>query len=108
MRGDFVHAGVPSPIPRGHMEFFPLFSAGWTRRNPYWTRPSAGDETFPWQQPSIPFAYPDVGTPDEQGLMAVSYPVSVTEALMLPVKGETHPIPKKQRLLMKKTCLRNY
>ncbi len=28
MRGDFVHAGVPSTIPRGHMEFFPLHGAG--------------------------------------------------------------------------------
>ncbi len=48
MRGDFVHA----PTSRGHMEFSPLLSAGWTRRNPYWTIPSAGDKTFPWQQPS--------------------------------------------------------
>ena len=28
MRGDFVHAGVPSALPRGHMEFFPLSAAG--------------------------------------------------------------------------------
>ena len=26
MRGDQVHAGVPSPTPRGHMEFFPLLA----------------------------------------------------------------------------------
>ncbi len=35
IRGDCVYAGVPSPVPRGHYEFFPLLSAGWTRRNPY-------------------------------------------------------------------------
>jgi len=102
IRGECVHAGVPSPVPRGHYEFFPLLSAGWTRRNPYWTRPSTADTTFPWQQPTFPFAYPDVGTPSEQGTMAVSYPVSVTEALMLPLKGETRPIPKQQRHAMKK------
>jgi hypothetical protein len=31
LRGDFVHAGVPSAVPRGHMKFFPLPEAGWTR-----------------------------------------------------------------------------
>ncbi len=31
MRGDFVHAGVPSPIPRGHMKFFPMNDAGWNQ-----------------------------------------------------------------------------
>ncbi len=24
LRGDFVHAGIPSPVPRGHMKFFSL------------------------------------------------------------------------------------
>ena len=28
MRGDFVHAGVPSQTPRGHMKFFPSAEAG--------------------------------------------------------------------------------
>jgi hypothetical protein len=31
LRGDFVHAGVPSPVPRGHFAFCPSVSAGWTR-----------------------------------------------------------------------------
>ena len=102
LRGDCVHAGVPSPTPRGHMEFFPLMTAGWARRNPYWTRPGYADVTFPWQHTTIPFAYPDVGTPNDQGVMAVSYPVSVTEALMHACKGETHTVPKKQRGIMKR------
>jgi hypothetical protein len=102
IRGDCVHAGVPSAVPRGHYEFFPLLSAGWTRRNPFWTRSSTADTTFAWQNPSNPFAYPDVGTPSDHGTMSVVYPVSVTDALMLPLKGEIHPIPKKQRHAMKK------
>ncbi len=102
IRGDCVHEAVSSPVPRGHYEFPPLLSAGWTRRNPFWTRSSTADTTFEWQNPSNPFAYPDVGTPSDQGTMAVSYPVSVTDALMLPLKGKTHPVPKKQRLAMKK------
>jgi hypothetical protein len=28
LRGDCVHAGVPSPVPRCHYEFFPRLSAG--------------------------------------------------------------------------------
>ncbi len=31
LRGDFVHAGVPSPIPRGHFAFYPSVAAGWSR-----------------------------------------------------------------------------
>ena len=102
LRGDCVHAGVPSPVPRCHYEFFPLLSAGWSRRNPFWTRPATTDTTFAWQTPSHPFAYPDVGTPSDLGTMSVSYPVSVTDALMLPLKGEIHPVPKKQRGATKK------
>jgi hypothetical protein len=101
MRGDFVHAGVPSTIPRGHMEFFPLHAAGWQRRNPFWLRPAA-DTTFAWQNPTFPFAYPDVGTPNEQGSMVVNYPVATTEALQLPLKNEASTISKKVRLAMKK------
>jgi hypothetical protein len=33
IRGDQTHAGVPSQIPRGHMEFFPLPDAGYERQN---------------------------------------------------------------------------
>jgi hypothetical protein len=35
LRGDQTHAGIPSPVPRGHMEFFPLPQAGYERQNPY-------------------------------------------------------------------------
>jgi hypothetical protein len=31
MRGDFLHAGVPSSTPRGHMKFFPSAQAGWNQ-----------------------------------------------------------------------------
>ncbi len=85
------------------MNFFHFSQlAGWDRRNPFWTRPSTTDTTFAWQSTSNPFAFPDVGTPSDLGNMSVSYPVSVTEALMLPLKGEIHPVPKKQRGAMKK------
>lgn len=101
MRGDFVHAGVPSTIPRGHMEFYPLHAGGWERRFPFWLR-GATDSTFPWQTPSFPFAYPDVGTPNELGHMALCYPVATTEALQLPLRNETPCVPKKTRIAMKK------
>jgi hypothetical protein len=29
MRGDFVHAGVPSPVPRGHMKHERFFLTTW-------------------------------------------------------------------------------
>jgi hypothetical protein len=101
MRGDFVHAGVPSPIPRGHMAFYPLHGAGWERRNPFWLRTGV-DTTFAWQTPTFPFAYPDVGTPNDQGVMAVRYPVAMTDALQIPLKDDTVRVPKKSRLAMKK------
>ena len=101
MRGDFVHAGVPSNIPRGHMEFYPLHAGGWERRYPFWLR-GAPDTTFAWQTPSFPFAYPDVGTPNELGHMALCYPVATTEALQLPLRNETPCVPKKTRIAMKK------
>ena len=87
MRGDFVHAGVPSTATRGHMEFFPLPAAGWhtSRRHPFWMRGDGKESTFPWQHASVPFAYPDVGTPNDSGMMAMTYPVNVTDALQLPL-----------------------
>jgi hypothetical protein len=42
------------------------------------------------------------GTPNEQGSMAINYPVSTTEALQLPLKNEASTVPKKVRLAMKK------
>jgi hypothetical protein len=52
--------------------------------------------------PSFPFAYLDVGTPNEQGHMALCYAVATTEALQLPLLNETPCVPKKTRLAMKK------
>jgi hypothetical protein len=78
MRGDVVHAGVPSPVPRGHMEFFPLHGAGWTQRPAYWTRKGHQQVTYPWQHPTYPFGYPDVGSANENGAQIVTYPVDVT------------------------------
>ena len=102
MRGDFVHAGVPSPLPRGHMAFYPLPPAGWVRRSAFWTKPDWKDTSFPWQQPTFPFGYPDVGTPDEKGNQIVSYPVQVTQALQLALPSDTVVISKHLRMVMKK------
>jgi hypothetical protein len=71
------------------------------RRNPFWLRPAA-DTTFAGQNPTFPFAYPHVWKPNEQGSMVVNCPVSMTEALQLPLKNEASTIPKKVRLAMKK------
>jgi hypothetical protein len=46
MRSDFVHAGVPSSIPRGHMKFFPSAQAGWNQETSYWHRKGADNVTF--------------------------------------------------------------
>ena len=102
MRGDFVHAGVPSTATRGHMEFFPLPAAGWQRRHAFWMRGDGKEPTFPWQHASVPLAYPDVGTPNELGMMSMTYPVNVTEALQLPLPTDKVVVPKKVRLAMKK------
>ena len=88
MRGDFLHAGIPSTIPRGHMEFFPLHGAGWTRRPAYWARKNYQQVSFLWQHPTFPFGYPDVGSANENGLQLVTYPVDVTRYLQHPLKGE--------------------
>jgi hypothetical protein len=74
------------------MEFYPLHAAGWERRNHFWIRPGA-DTTFAWQTPTFPFAYPDVVTPNEQGVMAVSYPVASTDALQIPLKHDKVSVP---------------
>ena len=102
MRGDMVHAGVPSTSTRGHMEFFPLPAAGWHRRHPFWMRGDGKESTFPWQHASVPFAYPDVGTPNDLGMMSMTYPVNVTDALQLPLPTDKFVVPKKIRLAMKK------
>jgi hypothetical protein len=102
MRGDFVHAGVPSPIPRGHMEFFPLHGAGWTRRPAYWARKNYQQVAFPWQHPTFPFGYPDVGSANENGLQLMTYPVDVTRNLQHPLKNEEMTDAQKQKKKMKK------
>ncbi len=107
MRGDFVHAGVLSPIPRGHMAFYPLPPAGWVRRGAFWTKPDWKDTSFPWQQPTFPFGYPDVGTPDEKGVQVISYPVIVTQALQHSLPSDTVVIPKSVRTSMKNGMLGN-
>ena len=114
LRGDFVHAGVPSKVPRGHFKFFPHPAAGWSRLKPYvvlicdeiasylyrnvmqyvtasmcrsntyWNRVVVPDATFLWQHPSIPFGFPDIGTPTTTGEHLITYPPIVTSLLRLP------------------------
>ena len=84
MRGDFVHAGVPSPIPRGHMNFFPNAEAGWNQENAYWQRKGWEEVSFLWQGSHPPFGYPHIGTPDLSGFQVVHYPVAYTKTLRYP------------------------
>ena len=81
MRGDMVHAGVPSRVPRGHMEFFPTPHAGWVKRSAYWMRKDYKQTAFPWQHPTYPFGYPNVGLPNDQGKQLMSYPPDITHYL---------------------------
>ena len=86
LRGDQVHAGPASPIPRGHMEFLPLPGAGYQRRNPFWCRAGYAQVTFPYQDPyRFPFGYPEIGTPNAKGEQILTYPVEVTRLLQLPL-----------------------
>jgi hypothetical protein len=84
MRGDFVHAGVPSSVPRGHMKFFPTAEAGWNQENSYWHRKGWESVSFLWQGSHPPFGYPHVGTPDLSGKQVVTYPVAYTKLLRFP------------------------
>jgi hypothetical protein len=84
MRGDFVHAGVPSTVPRGHMKFFPSAEAGWNQENAYWHRKGWEAVTFLWQGGHPPFGYPHIGTPDLSGKQVVHYPVGYTKMLRFP------------------------
>jgi hypothetical protein len=84
MRGDFVHAGVPSPTPRGHMKFFPSPEAGWNQETSFWHRKGAENVTFLWQGSHPPFGFPCIGTPDIQGKQIVTYPVTYTKLLRYP------------------------
>jgi len=88
MRGDFVHAGVPSNVPRGHMKFFPSAEAGWKRSSSYWNRKGWENVTFMWQGAHPPFGFPCVGSPDLSGLHVVTYPVAYTKLLRYPYTAQ--------------------
>jgi hypothetical protein len=88
MRGDFVHAGVPSPIPRGHKKFFPSAEAGWNQETAFWHRKGAENVTFLWQGSHPPFGFPCIGTPDINGKQIVTYPVKYTKMLRYPFTQE--------------------
>jgi hypothetical protein len=71
------------------------------------------ETTHLWQYPSIPFAFPNIGTPNHEGEHLITYPTKTTEALRLPwsqkqcelLKIQYKPkkeSEKKQRALMKK------
>jgi hypothetical protein len=84
MRGDFVRAGVPSPVPRGHMKFYPSQQAGWNQETSFSHRKGADSVTFLWQGPFPPFGYPCIGTPDLSCKQVVTYPVAYTNMLHYP------------------------
>ena len=88
MRGDFVHAGVPSTVPRGHMKFFPSETAGWKRQSAYWNRKGWEDATFLWQGTYPPFGYPCTSSPDLAGTHVITYPVGYTKLLRYPYTVE--------------------
>jgi hypothetical protein len=86
-RGDVPHAGAFSQLSRGHLEFFPTKSAGWTQTPyPYW---GSNETMAKWQDKKIvflipdmrtfPFAFPHVTEEDENGNQIVTYPVSNTQ-----------------------------
>ena len=73
MRGDFIHAGGASWLPRCHMKFYPTVHAGLVKGHThhYWLHPdfqcNLDEETYPesqveqsflWQHYTFPFAYP--------------------------------------------------
>ncbi len=84
MRGDFVHAGVPSTVPRGHMKFYPQPEAGWKLPCTFWNRKNSDRISFLWQESYPPCAYPFLHSPDLAGQFVVSYPVRNTMLLRFP------------------------
>ena len=54
------------------------------RSNTYWNRVVVPDSTFLWQHHSIPFGFPNIGTPNETGRHLITYPPTVTSLLRLP------------------------
>jgi hypothetical protein len=84
MRGDFLHAGVPSAVPRGHLKFYPQPEAGWKLPCTFWNRKNSDRISFLWQGSYPPCAYPFVHSPDLGGQFVVSYPVRNTMLLRFP------------------------
>ena len=102
MRGDFVHAGGTSKLPRCHMEFFPLPAAGLVHDHAhhYWLEPDfkcdiderSGDENdtrpetvFLVQGTIFPFAYPLASyEKNNKGRIrtVLTYPPDVTKLLL--------------------------
>ncbi len=86
MRGDFVHAGTPGELPRGHIEFFPREAAGWTRKRSFWnTKSTKIHPTFLWQKPTYPFGFPNAAEPDIDGDVVITYPPNLIRNLMKPL-----------------------
>jgi hypothetical protein len=79
-----VHAGVPSTVPRGHMNFFPNETAGWKHQSAYWNRRGLEDATILWQGTYPPFGYPCTSSPDLAGTHVITYPVAYTKLLRYP------------------------
>ena len=42
------------------------------------------ETTHLWQHPSIPFAFPNIGSPNQEGEHLITYPTKTTEALRYP------------------------
>ena len=100
MRGDFVHAGGVSKLPRCHMQFFPKPNAGFVHGHAhhFWLDPEFRcdikhipeddndvEATFLWQGPHFPFAYP-VASFEKNSIgkerTVLRYPANVTELLI--------------------------
>ena len=109
MRGDFIHAGGASWLPRCHMKFYPNIEAGLVKGHShhYWLKPDfqcdVDDEThedsqyeksFLWQHYSFPFAYPTsawvYNKVDKVYEEIVRYHTDVTLGLMDDEKDERH------------------
>jgi hypothetical protein len=54
------------------------------RSNTYWNRVIVPDATFLWQHQSVPFGFPNIGTPNETGRHLITYPPTLTSLLRLP------------------------
>ena len=101
MRGDFVHAGGVSWLPRCHMKFYPTVAAGYIKghNEHYWNHPkfqcdideenykgSQIERSFLWQHYTFPFACPKYTHVRNKETHVVeefvSYPPSITHDLL--------------------------